>query len=137
MKQTWRWFGPADLASIDDVVQAGAEGVVTALHHVPNGVVWTAEEIALRQRQVATRKDGTASGLAWDVVESLPVSEDIKKQKGDWREHIANYKLSLENVARAGHRGDLLQFHAGDRLDPHRSALSGGERRHGDALRHL
>ncbi len=102
MKQTWRWFGPPDLASIDDIVQAGAEGVVTALHHVPNGAVWSPEEIAKRQQQVATRKDGSRSGIAWDVIESLPVSEDIKKQKGDWRAHIASYKTSLRNVAAAG-----------------------------------
>eukprot|EP01036_Dinobryon_divergens_P045477 gene45477-60762_t len=102
MRQTWRWFGPADLASIDDIVQAGAQGVVTALHHVPNGAVWTEDEIATRQQQVATRKDGSPSGIGWDVIESLPVSEDIKKQKGEWRSHIANYKTSLENVARAG-----------------------------------
>ncbi len=102
MKQTWRWFGPADLASIDDVVQAGAEGIVTALHHVPNGVVWTPEEIAKRQELVRHRKDGSPSGLEWDVIESLPVSEDIKKQKGAWREHVANYKMSLHNVAAAG-----------------------------------
>ena len=102
MKQTWRWFGPADLASIDDVVQAGAEGVVTALHHIPNGVVWSPEEIAKRQQLVRSRKDGSPSGIEWDVIESLPVSEDIKKQKGAWREHIANYKQSLRNVAAAG-----------------------------------
>ncbi len=102
MRQTWRWFGPQDIASIDDIVQAGAEGVVTALHHVPNGAVWTPEEIARRQQQVATRKDGSPSGIAWEVIESLPVSEDIKKQKNDWCAHIANYKTSLENVARAG-----------------------------------
>jgi mannonate dehydratase len=102
MKQTWRWFGPSDLASIDDVVQAGAEGVVTALHHVPNGVVWTPEEIAKRQEAVRWRKDGSPSGIEWDVIESLPVSEDIKKQKGAWREHIANYKESMRNVAAAG-----------------------------------
>jgi mannonate dehydratase len=102
MKQTWRWFGPADLATIDDVVQAGAEGVVTALHHVPNGVVWTPEEIAKRQELVRHRKDGSPSGLEWDVIESLPVSEDIKKQKNNWREHIANYKTSLKNVAASG-----------------------------------
>ncbi|MDO8359910.1 MAG: mannonate dehydratase, partial [Devosia sp.] len=102
MKQTWRWFGPADIASIDDIVQAGAEGVVTALHHVPNGMVWAVDEIARRQAQVATRKDGSPSGIGWDVIESLPVSEDIKKQKGDWRAHLANYKTSLENVAAAG-----------------------------------
>ena len=102
MKQTWRWFGPADLASIDDMLQAGVEGVVSALHHVPNGTIWSPEEIAKRQQQIRTRKDGSPSSIEWDVIESLPVSEDIKKQKNDWRQHIANYKVSLENVARAG-----------------------------------
>lgn len=102
MKQTWRWFGPADLATIDDIVQAGAEGVVTALHHVPNGVVWSPEEIAKRQELVRHRKGGVPSGIEWDVIESLPVSEDIKKQKGNWREHVANYKTSLRNVAASG-----------------------------------
>jgi mannonate dehydratase len=102
MRQTWRWFGPKDLARIEDVMQAGAEGVVTALHHVPNGAVWTPEEIDQRKREVATRSDGTPSGIAWDVVESLPVSEDIKKQKGPWREHIESYKVSMRNVAAAG-----------------------------------
>lgn len=102
MRQTWRWFGPKDQCSIDDITQVGAVGVVTALHHVANGLVWTPEEIAKRQTEVATRKDGTASGLTWDVVESLPVSEDIKKQKNAWREHIANYKVSLRHLADAG-----------------------------------
>lgn len=102
MRQTWRWFGPKDLTSIDDITQTGAEGVVSALHHVPNGAVWTPEEIARRHREIATRKDGTRSGLTWDVVESLPVSEDIKKQKGDWREHVANYKTSMRHLAESG-----------------------------------
>jgi mannonate dehydratase len=102
VKQTWRWFGPKDLTSIDDITQAGAAGVVSALHHMPNGVVWSPEEIAKRHREIGTRKDGTPSGLTWDVVESLPVSEDIKKQKGAWREHVANYKLSLANLAASG-----------------------------------
>lgn len=102
MRQTWRWFGPKDLCSIDDITQVGAVGVVSALHHVPNGVVWTKDEIAKRYQEIATRKDGSASGLTWDVVESLPVSEDIKKQKGDWREHIANYKISMQNLANSG-----------------------------------
>jgi mannonate dehydratase len=102
VRQTWRWFGPKDLTGIDDITQAGAQGVVSALHHVPNGVVWSPEDIAIRHRQIATRKDGTASGLTWDVVESLPVSEDIKKQKGDWREHIANYKVSMRHLAESG-----------------------------------
>lgn len=102
MRQTWRWFGPKDLVSVDDMLQAGVEGVVSALHHVPNGTIWTPEEIAKRQREIATRRDGTASGIAWDVVESLPVSEDIKKQKGDWRAHIDAYRTSLRNLADAG-----------------------------------
>ncbi len=102
MRQTWRWFGPKDLASVDDMLQAGVEGVVSALHHVPNGAVWTPEEIAKRQAEIGRRKDGSPSGIAWEVIESLPVSEDIKKQKLDWREHIANYKTSLRNVAAAG-----------------------------------
>jgi mannonate dehydratase len=102
LRQTWRWFGPKDLCSIDDITQVGAEGVVSALHHVPNGVVWTKEEIAKRYKEIETRKDGTASGLTWDVVESLPVSEDIKKQRGNWREHIANYKVSMQNLAESG-----------------------------------
>jgi len=110
MRQTWRWFGPADLASIDDIVQAGAEGVVSALHHVPNGVVWSIEEIAKRQALVRTRKNGAPSGIEWDVIESLPVSEDIKKQKGEWRAHIENYKQSLRHVAAAGLRVVCYNF---------------------------
>ncbi len=102
MRQTWRWFGPKDLVSIDDVAQAGAEGIVTALHHVPTGAVWSPEEIALRQSQVGTMKDGAPSGITWDVVESLPVSEDIKKQQGDWRAHVDAYRESMRNLAAAG-----------------------------------
>ncbi|GAA3071299.1 mannonate dehydratase [Rhizobium viscosum] len=102
MKHSWRWFGPNDLTRIDDIVQTGATGIVSALHHVPDGDLWTPQEIARRQQQIANRSDGTPSGLTWDVVESLPVSEAIKKQKGEWRTHIANYKQSLENLAAAG-----------------------------------
>jgi mannonate dehydratase len=102
MRQTWRWFGPKDRVRTEDIAQAGAVGVVSALHHIPNGAVWTPEEIALRQAEVARRSDGTPSGLTWDVVESLPVSEDIKKQNGNWRDHVANYKTSLEHLAAAG-----------------------------------
>jgi mannonate dehydratase len=90
------------LCSIDDITQVGAEGVVSALHHIPNGVVWSPEEIAKRYAEIATRKDGTPSGLTWDVVESLPVSEDIKKQKNDWRQHIENYKISMRHLADSG-----------------------------------
>ena len=102
MRQTWRWFGPHDLTSIDDITQVGAVGVVSALHHVPNGVVWSPEEIARRHQEIGTRKDGSPSGLTWDVVESLPVTEDMKKQKGDWRQHIENYKISMQNLADSG-----------------------------------
>ncbi|SDG14989.1 mannonate dehydratase [Pelagibacterium luteolum] len=102
MRQTWRWFGPKDLAKIEDMLQAGVEGVVSALHHIPNGTIWEPAEIARRQAEIGKRSDGTPSGLKWEVVESLPVSEDIKKQKGDWRTHIANYKTSLENLSAAG-----------------------------------
>ncbi|PJR88832.1 mannonate dehydratase [Ochrobactrum sp. 695/2009] len=102
MRQTWRWFGPKDLTSIDDMRQAGVEGVVSALHHMPTGEVWTADEIALRQAQIGRMKDGAPSRLAWEVVESLPVSEDIKRQTGDWKTHIANWKTSMTNLSRAG-----------------------------------
>lgn len=102
MRQTWRWFGPRDLVSVDDMRQAGVEGVVTALHHVPAGAIWTPEEIAKRQRALAAMANGAPSGLAWEVAESLPVSEDVKRQTGDWRTHIANYKTSLRNLAAAG-----------------------------------
>lgn len=102
MRQTWRWFGPKDLTSIDDMRQAGVEGVVSALHHVPTGEIWSPDEIALRQAQIGRMKDGAQSRLAWEVVESLPVSEDIKRQTGDWKTHIANWKASMANLSRAG-----------------------------------
>jgi mannonate dehydratase len=102
MRQTWRWFGPNDLVKIDDMLQAGVEGVVSALHHRPPGEVWPLEEIRRRQAEIAVMKDGSPSGIAWDVVESLPVSEDIKRQTGDWRRHIENYKVSLRNLSQAG-----------------------------------
>lgn len=102
MRQTWRWFGPKDLVSVDDMMQAGVEGVVSALHHVPTGAAWTDDAIARRQAQIATMRDGRPSGLAWEVVESLPVSEDIRKQTGDWRGHLANYKTSLARLRAAG-----------------------------------
>ncbi|MBB6484783.1 mannonate dehydratase [Rhizobium lusitanum] len=102
MRQTWRWFGPSDPVSIDDMLQAGVEGVVTALHHRAPGEVWTSEDIAARQREISAMSDGSASGLSWDVVESLPVSEDVKRQSGPWREHIGCWKTSLRHLADAG-----------------------------------
>ena len=102
MRQTWRWFGPQDRVGIEDMLQAGVEGVVSALHHIPTGDIWSPDEIAARQQLIACKKDGSPSGLAWEVVESLPVSEDIKQQKGNWRIHIENYKQSMRHLADAG-----------------------------------
>ncbi|MCK3780180.1 mannonate dehydratase [Ensifer sesbaniae] len=110
MRQTWRWFGPSDPVSIDDMLQAGVEGVVTALHHLAPGEVWSPEEIAKRQQELSVMCDGHPSGLTWDVVESLPVSEDIKRQSGAWREHIENWKTSLAHLADAGVRTICYNF---------------------------
>jgi len=102
MKETWRWFGKHDSVSLEDIRQAGAQGVVTALHHIHNGEVWTNQEINKRIKEVTANDKGESTGLSWDVVESLPVSEEIKKQDGRWREHIENYKTSLVNLANSG-----------------------------------
>jgi len=102
MLQTWRWFGPNDAISIDDLLQAGVQGVVTALHDVAPGTVWSAEMIAQRQSEIAHKADGSASALNWEVVESLPVSEDIKRQTGSWKQHIENYRQSLSSLSAAG-----------------------------------
>jgi mannonate dehydratase len=91
-----------DKVTIADARQAGARAIVTALHHVPYGAVWTPAEIAKRQEQVRRMLDGSPSDLEWEVVESLPVSEAIKTQTGPWKEHLANYRTSLENIAAAG-----------------------------------
>jgi len=102
LRETWRWFGPADQVSLDDVAQAGARGIVTALHHISPGVVWSEEEIARRQAAIRSQSAHLPDPLDWEVVESLPVSEDIKRQTGGWRDHIEAYKTSLTNLARAG-----------------------------------
>ena len=101
MQESWRWFGPKDPVDLPAVRQTGAAGIVSALHHLAPGVLWTPEEIAARQRMIAG-PDDAPTGLAWTVVESLPVSEDIKRQTGDWREHVATWRESLRNVAAAG-----------------------------------
>lgn len=110
MRQTWRWFGPADPVSIDDMMQAGVQGVVSALHHVPTGQVWTPDQIRARQEAIAVMRDGAPSGLTWDVVESLPVSEAIKTQTGDWRAHVAAWVQSLRNLHAAGLRVICYNF---------------------------
>ncbi len=102
MLQTWRWFGPKDSVEIDDLLQSGVEGVVTALHDLPPGQVWPLDDIRARQNEISRRSDGSPSGLTWQVVESLPVSEDIKRQSGDWKAHIAAYKESLTHLQKAG-----------------------------------
>ncbi len=102
MRQTWRWFGPVDKVTLRDARQAGAQGIVTALHHIPPGQMWSVAEIEKRQEEVAHHPDGTPTGLKWDVVESLPVSEAIKTQTGDWRGDIGRYFASLNNLARCG-----------------------------------
>ncbi len=102
MRHVWRWFGPVDKVTLADARQAGARGIVSALHHIAYGAVWQPEEIQKRQREVAILSDGEPSGIEWEVVESLPVSESIKTQTGEWRDHIANYKTSLEHLAEAG-----------------------------------
>ncbi|SOH95542.1 mannonate dehydratase [Monaibacterium marinum] len=109
MRQTWRWFGPEDEITIGDIRQTGAAGIVSALHHVPTGAVWTPDEIAKRQREIEGPPD-TPSGLTWDVVESLPVSEAIKTQSHDCAAHIEAWRTSLRHLAAAGQKVVCYNF---------------------------
>ncbi len=96
MQQSMRWFGPNDAINLNDIRQCGVTGIVTSLHQIPVGEIWTVEDIKERQKIIRD------AGMVWNVIESLPVHEDIKKASGNFMQYIENYKQSLKNIAECG-----------------------------------
>ncbi len=104
LTQSFRWYGPQDPVSLEDIRECGATDIVTALHHLPNGAIWPLEEIQNRQEEI------DRAGLTWSVVESLPVTEAIKTRTGDFQKHLDHYRTSLRHLAQAGIRTITYNF---------------------------
>tara|TARA_R110002049_G_scaffold4179_5_gene29798 strand:+ start:998 stop:2164 length:1167 start_codon:yes stop_codon:yes gene_type:complete len=104
MRETFRWFGPSDTVSLSDIKQSGATGIVTALHHVPNGAIWSIKDILTVKNQIEK------AGLEWVFIESIPIHENIKLRQGDYLKRIENYKQSLKNIAQCGIKNVCYNF---------------------------
>ncbi len=104
MTETFRWFGKSDAVTLSDIRQSGATGVVTALHHIPNGEIWSIEDIETTKNEILN------AGLEWSFIESIPIHENIKLRQGDYAKRIENYKQSLINVAKCGVKNVCYNF---------------------------